>query len=244
MAAKQPGLHQHRVLPAPGAKSGPVGACRQQRAQVGQRRRCRIGAVLDAQHDLEQRRVGQRAIGNQVVGQMNVAAVKHFQLGQGAGFACQLRHDAHIARRVDDHRGAGEHGVQIQAADLGLQGHHVFHASLGCGQRGAGCGHLGVVLARHKTLARAGGQVDDDVGIAGPHALHHFAVVLQFHARAAIRIAHVNVRNGGAGLGCADAGVGNLFRRAGQVRVLLDVRDVAGDGAADDGGVAHDVPSL
>jgi hypothetical protein len=69
-------------------------------------------------------------------------------------------------------------------------------------------------------------------------------VVAGLHAeRAGIRVANVDVHDGGAGLRGRDGGGGDLFGRDRAVRALGDLGVVAGDGAADDDVVIHGSPS-
>ena len=71
-----------------------------------------------------------------------------------------------------------------------------------------GAGDLGVVLARHEAAARAGGEVDDQVGAARADPLDHLAIELELHRRrAGLRVAHVDVGDRGARLGGLDRGL-------------------------------------
>ena len=68
---------------------------------------------------------------------------------------------------------------------------------------GTGLGRvLRIVL---EARARAGGQVDQDVGPARADALDHLAIESTVHARlGGLRVANVDVDDGGAGLGSLD----------------------------------------
>jgi len=78
---------------------------------------------------------------------------------------------------------------------------------LGPEQPGAGTGHRGVGLARDIAAARARRQVDHHVLAGGADALDHLAVVADLHARAAVRLADMDVGDGGAGGGGLDRGI-------------------------------------
>ncbi len=78
----------------------------------------------------------------------------------------------------------------------------------------SGPGFVGSALVVRKPRARAGGEVDEHVGAARPDALDHLAIERVVHARlGGLRIAHVDVHDGRAGLGGIDRGAGDLFRR-------------------------------
>ena len=136
-----------------------------------------------------------------------------------------------------DHRAATEpHGVQIQAADIGLQLHHVFGTDFRGGELGARRRPCRFVVAWQIAPAGPRGQVDQHIGIARANQPDDLTVVLEGHARlAGGRIAHVNVTDGGTLPGGADAGLGDLGGGYRQRRVVLTSRKGAGDGTADDG---------
>ena len=145
-----------------------------------------------------------------------------------------LRHAPDVARRVDDDLAAGVHGVEVEGADVGPERCDMLHPPLGRQQRGAGPGDLGVVLGRDEAPAGAGGEVEDELPVPGPDALHHLAVELERHrGPAAAGLADMDVGHGGAGLGGGQA-VRDLLGRDRQVRGLLGPGQVAGDGAGDD----------
>jgi len=102
-------------------------------------------------------------------------------------------------------------------------------------RRGAGAGDPGIVLARHEAAARPGRQVDNEVGILVANALDDLAVMRELDARSPVRMADVDVRDRRADLGGLQRGIGDLLRRAGQRRILLAGRAIAGDGDAEDG---------
>ena len=110
------------------------------------------------------------------------------------------------------------------------------------GRGGAGLGGIvGVVL---EARAGTGGEVDQDVGAARADALDHLAVERAVHAGlGGLGVAHMNVDDGGAGLGGVDAGMGDLLRRHRHGRVLARRVGRAGHGARDDHLALHGRPS-
>ena len=85
-------------------------------------------------------------------------------------------------------------------------------------------------LVEHVT-AHPAGDVDNDVGVGVADALDDLAVVVELAARrAGVRLADVEVGDGGTGLAGLDAGVGDLLGGLGEGRV--DARGVTGARAA------------
>ena len=234
MPAQQPGLRHDRELHAADAEGAPEGAGRQHAARVHHGLGRRHEAVLHAQHQGPHRRAFERAVGDQVQRHVDVAGVEDLELGLDAGVADHPRHAAHVLRRVDDHVGARVHGVEVERADVGLDQRDVLDALFRRQQAGAGRVDLGVVLARNEAAARPGREVDDQLAVLLSDAVDDLAVELDLHrGLAALRIAHVDVHLAGAGLGRGQAFVGDLRRRDRQVRRLLGLHQVAGDGAGD-----------
>ena len=85
-----------------------------------------------------------------------------------------------------------------------------------------------VVLARHETAARAGREVDDQVGILVADALDHLAIMRKLHARPPVRMADMDMGDGGADLGRLQRRIGDLLRRARQRGILLHRGEIAG----------------
>jgi hypothetical protein len=126
---------------------------------------------------------------------------------------------------------------------LGLQRHDMLDAPLRPDQRRAGTGDLGIVVARHESPARAGREVDDQVGRTRPDALDHLAVMLERHRRRpGVGVAHVDMRDRGACLGGIDRRGRDLLGRDRQIRMLLGLRQIAGDRAGDYHLVRHALP--
>ena len=101
-------------------------------------------------------------------------------------------------------------------------------SSMTCCTRSAGpaqhrirAGLRRVLLVVEEARARAGGQIDQDVGILRADALDRLAVERLVHAGlGGLGIAHMDVHDRGAGLGGIEAGVGDLLGRDGHGRVL------------------------
>src|SRR5262249_57723688 len=104
----------------------------------------------------------------------------------------------------------------------------------GGGGEGSGVGRL--VVGGDEAPAGARRQVDDQVGIAAANTLDHLAIVFELHAGPpAVRLAHVDVADGGACLCCTDAGVRDLLGRDRERRVLCASRETASDCAGQNG---------
>ena len=83
--------------------------------------------------------------------------------------------------------------------------------------------------------AHAAGQIDDDVDLALADALDDFAVVARLHAEdPALRVAHVDMHDGGAGMRRVDRRLRDLLRSHRAVRALRELGVIAGDGAGDE----------
>ena len=75
------------------------------------------------------------------------------------------------------------------------------HALRGLAQIGAFGRLVDAFIGWHEARTGSSGEVDDRVLGPGANEFDHFAVVIEFHARfAGLWIAHVNVRDGGAGV--------------------------------------------
>ena len=178
----------------------------------------------------------QCAVGNQVVRQHHVAGVEDLELGQRARRVHARGHHLDAARRVDHGTAAEPLRVEVEGADLGLELDHMLGANLRRGQHRARPGLGRLVVAGDEAAAGAGGEIDDEVGIAATDALHHLAVVFELHAGlAGVGLAHVDMADGGPCLGGTDAGVGDFLRRDGQVGIVRARRERAGDGAGENG---------
>ena len=99
------------------------------------------------------------------------------------------------------------------------------------------------MVADTDVASHAAGEIDDDVDLAFADALHDLAVVARRHAEGAgLRIAHVDVDDGGAGAGGLDGRIGDLLRGDRAVGALGNLGIVAGDGARDDDIGVHGGP--
>src|SRR5438093_5624720 len=108
-------------------------------------------------------------------------------------------------------------------------------------QRGAGAGDAWLVFARHVAPARTGGQVDDELRVAAADRLDDARIEVELHRRrTGGRIAHMDVHGRGTGLAGRERFLGDLRWRDRQVRRLVRAREVAGDGAGENGGSVHE----
>jgi hypothetical protein len=142
-----------------------------------------------------------------------VPGLEHFKLREHARIPDRHCHRFEMGGRIDEHVRAHVEAAHIQAADVGLELEHVPHALGRQPERGSWSRLLRVLLARNEARPRARGEVDEDVGPAVTDPLHHFAIERELHARAGgLRVAHMDVNNGGPGFGGVDRGLGNLWR--------------------------------
>jgi hypothetical protein len=70
--------------------------------------------------------------------------------------------------------------------------------------------------------------LDDQIGILIADAVHHLAIMRELHARLAVGMAHMNMRDRCARLGRFQGRGGDLFGRAGQAGMLLHGGEIAG----------------
>ena len=123
--------------------------------------------------------------------------------------------------RVDEHAVAHVQAAHVEAADIRAQLLDMAHAFVRPPHRAGGAGLGGVVGVVLEARARAGGQVDQDVGAAGTDALDHLAIERAVHARlGGLGVSHMDMDDRRAGLGGVDAGVRDLFRRHRHRRVF------------------------
>ena len=166
---------------------------------------------------------------------MQITRVKNFQLRLHTAVSNDLGHDAHIARRVNNHISAAVHGVQVQRANVGFDDGDVLHPFFWRNQGGARRVNFGVIGIWHKPATWPRSQVDDERFVALANAVYHIAVVLKFHGGAASGgVAHMNVNCSGTRFCRGQTLIGNLLRRHRQVRCLLWFGNVARDGASDE----------
>ena len=98
----------------------------------------------------------------------------------------------------------------------------------------------GVGVADGQVAAHARGEVDDHVGVGGPHPLDCGPVKLHVAGAAAGgRVPDVDVDDGRPGLGRLQGGGGDLLGGDGQVRVLVGGVARPGNGAGDDHIAVH-----
>ncbi len=247
VAAEQHGLSDHRHLHAADAEAGPGDARRQVVGHGLHGRGIGWRAPGNAQAQLDQR-VFQQALLEQLLGEPQVAGVEDFQLGLHAqlgdafGAGTQLRRSGDI----DEVAVAEIQGAAVQGADFRQQLLDMRQALQRADQVGAGAELQRLLAATDfQVAAHAGGEVDDHVGVALADALDHLAVQRHVAARlAGLRIAHMAVGNGGAGLGCLDGGGGDFLGRDRDGRVFADGVASAGHRAGDDDFVVHGISIL
>src|SRR5207237_3132532 len=169
--------------------------------------------------------------------QPDVTKLEAFKLRLNAEFLDAACRRPQYRRRAD----VGEVAVAIverpavERANLGEQLLDVRQPFQRSNQVGAFAGLERIRVADDKVAAHAGAEVDDDVDIAAPDPLDHLAVPVGMPAAlAGLRIADVDVGDGGAGPGRLDDGVGDLPGRDRDGRVLADRVARAGDRAGHD----------
>ncbi len=176
-------------------------------------------------------------------GEEQVPGLEDLELGQHTRVADRDRHRLEMGRRVDEDVRPHVHAAHVETADVGLELDHMAHP-LGRGLDGGSRPRLlRVLIARHEARPWAGGEVDQHVAAALADPVHHLAIERAVHARAGgLRIAHMNVDDGCAGLGGVDGGLGDLCRRHGDRRVAGRRVRRARDRARDHHLALHVVP--
>jgi hypothetical protein len=177
-----------------------------------------------------------------------MAGVEHFELRLHAQFLDALGAGAQLLRRrhVDEVAVAEIERAAIKRADFRQQLLDMLQALLRADQVGPRA-ELERLFARSdvEIAAHAGGQVDDHVSAGGADAVDHLGIELHVaRALAGLRIAHVHVADGGAGLGGFDGGIGDLLRRHRNGGMLADRVAGAGDGAGHDDFGVHGMAPL
>ena len=180
-----------------------------------QRRDVAGRAVGDARAELDQDRVVDQAVADELLDHHEVPRVEDLELRAHAERLHAARHRAQHRRRVrhDVVATRGEvHRAAVERAELGQRLAHVHEPLARSGQVGA----RGIerqrrlVSAEHQVAAHAGREVEHHVHVGRAHALHDLAVQARV-ARAApgLGIAHVDMRDRGAGLGRLDRRIGD-----------------------------------
>ena len=137
--------------------------------------------------------------------------VEHLQLGLDPSRAHGLGDLGDVVGRVDKGVLAKVHRGDVKTANLGPQLQHMVHPVGGAGHAGRGVA-VGVALIRRKTRTDAGGQVDDDLGLGSPDALHHIAVQRDVAAgSASFGVAHMQMHHGGPRRMGGQSVIGDLF---------------------------------
>src|SRR3984893_16139048 len=194
VATKDEGLCQHGEGMPSGAKARPLARLRQHRLDEAHDLRRRGQAVLDARADLEQRRHLERAVGDEIVRQHDVAGVEDLELRLRALGLHALCHGFDAARRVDYRPSAKPLRVEIERADLRSELDDVSGADFRRREYRARSRLGRLVVARDETAAKARRQVDGQVGIAAANPLRPIALVFELDAGPpALRLARVDV---------------------------------------------------
>jgi hypothetical protein len=176
----------------------------------------------DAEADLEHAGRLDVAGLDHALGEQQMAGLEHFGRDH-AGVADRDRHGFQIARRVHEDVAAHVHAAHVEAADVRLELDDVLDALAGSFMLVAGQPSRRIVGAGRE--ARRGcSQVDEHVAPAGADALDHLAIQRLVHAGpGSLGIAHMDVHDGGPGLGGVDCRLGNLLRRHRNGRVPAGV---------------------
>src|SRR5277367_4982997 len=208
-------------------------------------------SVGNAHAQLNERGRGQEPFLDHLPDEPEIAGVENLQLrldpeilGNGGALAQIVGGGDVGAIAVAEVQGAAGQGGDIRPvkafmAQVDDMAHAVFLADeIAAGARRI----LQPVIAHHDVAAHAAGEIHEHIDFALADALDDFAVVLGLHAEGAgFGFAHVNVNDGGAGLGGRDGRGGDLFGGDGAVRALGDLGVIAGDGAGNDDVVIHEV---
>ena len=245
MAAQQHGLRHGGELVAADAEGRPDRTLGQLGLLVGHG----LGVIgrtpRDSEAELEHRRAVDQAFGDELLAEPQVSAVEDFHLWLHAIGADELRLFAQLRGGLDDD-GIAIAEVQraaIERADLGAEFLHVDEALLGADAIRAGAEIEGLGARAHfNVAAHAGGEVDYDLLVLRPDALHHLGVVLDLaRALAGRRLTDVAVDHGGAGAGGLEGRIGDLLRGDRNGRVLADGVTGSGDCAGDDDFGLHEI---
>src|SRR5579863_2849523 len=244
VATEQHRLRHPRHLHAADGERTPHALRRQrvhhgeQVAGVGRHTPGNAGAQLD------HRRSWNQPLLDELLHEPQVPRVEHLQFRLHLQIAQNTRTLAHVvgggdvgAIAVAEVEGTAIERGDVRAVQaLRAQLDDVPHALFLGDEVGAGGGRVGeAALADADVTAHAAGEVDQNVHLAVTDVPDDFAVVARGHAEfAAVRIAHVNVYDGGPGARRRDGGGGNLLRGNGAVGALGDLGVVASDGAGDD----------
>ena len=169
------------------------------------------------------------------LGQQQMAGLEHFELRHHARVLDRQRHLLQVRRRIDEHAVAHVEAAHVETANVGLDLQHMLHALFRRAEHAFGPGLRWVMRIVVKARARPGGKIDQYVGAARPDALDRLAIMRGLHARlAGIRIAHVDVDDGGARLCGVDRRCGDLRGRHRHRRVAPRRIGRAGHRAGDD----------
>ena len=153
----------------------------------------------------------------QLRGERGVADLEALELGLDARLRDAGRHLAEHRRRRDVTPGAKVQRAAVQRADLRLEELHVLQPQVRVHHVVVwpDGGDVAVRVLRglvEHVAAHPAGDVDHDVGLGLADALDDLGVVVELAARRPrVRLADVEVGDGGAGITSLDAGVGDLL---------------------------------
>ena len=187
---------------------------------------------------------GNEVLLDQLPDEPEIAGVENLELrfdaevAQDGGAAAQIvgRGDVGAVAVAEVEAAAVERGDVGAVESLLAQLDDVAHALLLADEVGARGGSiLEPVLADADVAAHAAGEVDDDIDAAFADALDDLAIVAGGHAEGPrLRIAHVNVDDGGAGARRRECRIGDLRRADGAVGIAGDLGIIPGDRTRDD----------
>src|SRR5712691_5004186 len=214
MAAEQHGLRHHRELIERYAEGEPWRARRQEASHIGHGLGGRGLRPGDAEANLEHAGRLDMAVLDHALGEQEMTGLEHLQFRQHAGVADRDRHGLEVRRRVDEDVRAHVHAAHVEAADVRFELDDVAHAFGWRLDGGARSRLLRVLVARHEARAGAGGEVDQHIAAASPDAVDHVPVEGRVHAGpGGLRVAHVDMDDGRAGVGSVDRRLRDLRGR-------------------------------
>ena len=114
------------------------------------------------------------------------------------------------------------------------------HTFTGSHTIGTGASHTGIIFTGKPGPSHATGQVDNHVGIAGAHCLHHLAKQLNIAgALLGLGVTHVDMGHRGPGFGRRNNGLSHLLRCHGNIRVFMEGFTCAGHRTGDNHIIFH-----
>ena len=239
VTAKDHRLGRHRPGVAADPETLPHGAFWEVVAAVDHRLRRGVDAVFGAHDDGEDAGTVERAFRHQVVREHQVAGVEAFDLRLDVAVADHVTHAGDHLLGVDRHRAEDLHGADVERAHLRAQAFDVLEAALRREHHGAWAGHGRIVVALDPVAAGARGEVEDQRVVLLTDAADDLRIVVEVGRRRTVRLAHVDMDDGGACFARLHGSVGDFRIRPREIRMVRDGRR-SRDGTGDDDVVAHD----